>query len=258
MSLFENIKIWNINGTANVPLLQNEVRSIEKRRWYGITLAKSGKIIYRHNGKEYVSDPEHVVFLPQNASYNFECKHSGLFPVINFIASPDFIKKDFCSIKIKNTEQLFKAYKLLEQAILFKNTGGSIKAYSLLYEIFYQIECQQEDRFSDTKILNPVIEMIEERFGDPELSNSNLALSVNISEVYLRKLFNKTYGMPVHKYLLNFRIKKAQSLLSDRTLSITQVSIKTGFSSVYHFCRSFKNETGYTPTQFRERNLEFM
>jgi len=46
------------------------------------------------------------------------------------------------------------------------------------------------------------------------------------------------------------RIQKAKSLLTNGTHTITAVSEECGFSSLYHFCRAFKEKTGMTPTEY--------
>ena len=48
--------------------------------------------------------------------------------------------------------------------------------------------------------------------------------------------------------------RRAKQLLETGNLSVTQVAEKCGFSGVYHFCRSFKNITGLTPTQFAKQS----
>ena len=49
-------------------------------------------------------------------------------------------------------------------------------------------------------------------------------------------------------------IEKAKQLLIARSCNVEDVAEQCGFSSVYHFCRTFKTRTGMTPTQYSRAN----
>ncbi|MBR3994676.1 MAG: helix-turn-helix transcriptional regulator [Clostridia bacterium] len=50
------------------------------------------------------------------------------------------------------------------------------------------------------------------------------------------------------------RIQKAKFLLANGVLTITAISEECGFSSLYHFCRIFKEKTGFTPSEYSKNN----
>ncbi|MFQ9800805.1 MAG: helix-turn-helix domain-containing protein [Clostridia bacterium] len=51
--------------------------------------------------------------------------------------------------------------------------------------------------------------------------------------------------------------KRAKSLLTNGTHTITSISEECGFSSLYHFCRVFKDKTGMTPTEYAKAGKIF-
>ena len=71
-------------------------------------------------------------------------------------------------------------------------------------------------------------------------------------------LFNekvKSYsGFSPLNYLINIRISEAIKLLRNRNISITEISLDTGFYSSQHFSTTFKKLTGFTPGEFRKNN----
>jgi len=71
-------------------------------------------------------------------------------------------------------------------------------------------------------------------------------------------LFNqqvKTYtGFTPINYLINLRIAEAIKLLRKTTLKLTDIALETGFYSSQHFSTTFKKLTGYTPSEFRNKN----
>jgi len=68
------------------------------------------------------------------------------------------------------------------------------------------------------------------------------------------KVKNYTGFSPLN-YLINIRISEAIKLLNQEEESVTTIALTTGFYSSQHFSTTFKKLTGYTPSEFRKRNL---
>jgi AraC-like DNA-binding protein len=72
-------------------------------------------------------------------------------------------------------------------------------------------------------------------------------------------LFNekvKSYsGFSPLNYLINIRISEAIKLLKKPDINVTDIALDTGFYSSQHFSTTFKKLTGYTPSEFRKRNM---
>lgn len=72
-------------------------------------------------------------------------------------------------------------------------------------------------------------------------------------------LFNekvKSYsGFSPINYLINIRISEAIKLLRKPEMNVTDIALDIGFYSSQHFSTTFKKLTGYTPSEFRKRNV---
>ncbi len=87
------------------------------------------------------------------------------------------------------------------------------------------------------------------------ISLEELARIAKFSPFYLNRAFRKQIGIPPHAYQTQIRIQKAKALLKSN-LSISQVAVKTGFSSQSHFGWHFKRVMGVTPKQYvKESNI---
>lgn len=82
-----------------------------------------------------------------------------------------------------------------------------------------------------------------------ELSNNFF-----LSKSYLSSLFKKATGSGVVEYLQHIRIERACELLTNTTLSITEISIQVGYTDYRFFNKSFKKITGVTAHEYRKKN----
>ena len=85
-----------------------------------------------------------------------------------------------------------------------------------------------------------------EKFSLDEMSK---ALFVNGS--YLLRTFKRHTGMTPLCYHHRVRCAKAKDLLTETSLSISQVGEQVGFVSSAHFSHVFRKMTGMTPTEYR-------
>ena len=77
----------------------------------------------------------------------------------------------------------------------------------------------------------------------------NLAKDLYLSKYYLIRKCKRNLGLTPHKFHLQNRIRKAQTLLFTNK-SVTMASVDTGFYDQSHFDRAFKNIVGISPTEF--------
>lgn len=69
---------------------------------------------------------------------------------------------------------------------------------------------------------------------------------------YLSDLFSSVEGKTIEQYFILQRIEKVKELLVYDQLSLTEISYRTGFSSVHHLSSQFKKVTGLTPSHFKK------
>lgn len=84
------------------------------------------------------------------------------------------------------------------------------------------------------------------------LKVSDIARQFNYNEKYLSKLFKQFSGMSLKQYILNQKITQADFLLVDSTISVSEISLRLGFSSYHSFERSYVNFRSMTPTAYRQ------
>ena len=77
---------------------------------------------------------------------------------------------------------------------------------------------------------------------------------LNLSANYFGDLMKKETGKSAQEHLHLKLIDKAKEKIFDTDKTISQVAYELGFQYPQHFSRMFKNETGYSPNEYRSRN----
>lgn len=79
-----------------------------------------------------------------------------------------------------------------------------------------------------------------------------IAARLNYDFGYLSDLFSRTEGITVESYFIQLRLSKVKELLAYDQLSLSEIALETGFSSVHHLSAQFKKLTGITPSEYRQ------
>ena len=87
---------------------------------------------------------------------------------------------------------------------------------------------------------------------DQELTLRALAAASYLSPFHFARLFKKLTGSSPHNYLAGIRATKAQLLLAQTDLSVTEIGARVGYLSGSHFTKAFRLATGATPREFRK------
>jgi len=109
---------------------------------------------------------------------------------------------------------------------------------------------RKEDRFF--KKLN---EIILRNLGDEFFNIQVLCDEMAMSKSQLYRKFSALTNISAAKYIRTLRMKKAKELLQTTSMNITEVGYEVGMKSVSVFSKVFKEEFGYSPTEYVHRDL---
>ncbi|WNR46316.1 AraC family transcriptional regulator [Paenibacillus roseipurpureus] len=86
---------------------------------------------------------------------------------------------------------------------------------------------------------------------DREIQVKDIALAVNLHPGYLQRVFKAVTGQTLVQYLTAIRMEKAQMLLLETDIPISDISEYVGIGSRQYFHMLFKAHTNTTPTEYR-------
>lgn len=95
-------------------------------------------------------------------------------------------------------------------------------------------------------------DLADRYFADP-LDLDTLAAAATVSKYHFNRCFASTYGETPMRYLTRRRIERAQDLLRAANLTVTEVCMLVGFSSLGSFSTRFQQLVGESPSSYRTR-----
>lgn len=102
--------------------------------------------------------------------------------------------------------------------------------------------------------LDKAFKYIEENY-QYNISLKDVSKAAGFSEYHFSRVFKKITDKNFHSYLNEYRIKKAEKLLLDGDITITQISGNCGFNSMVTFNRIFKQIKGCSPTAYMKMRI---
>jgi AraC-like DNA-binding protein len=110
------------------------------------------------------------------------------------------------------------------------------------------INCKFLANEVDREKIEKAREVLIRHIGEP-ITIKELSRKVAINECYLKKGFKELFGTTVFDFYQSQRMEHAKYLLYEKGLSVTEVSLMLGYSSISHFSTAFKRHTGLKPCE---------
>ncbi len=123
--------------------------------------------------------------------------------------------------------------------------------FQLLYE--YEHPIYNISNLADTERQREIIDFIQGNFQN-DLSLARLAEHFHTSEKYFSRYFKEHFRINFSVYLMHQRLTNAKKLLEQSDLSITDIALNSGFQNISYFIRSFHNNYGMSPLQYRKQS----
>ncbi len=98
--------------------------------------------------------------------------------------------------------------------------------------------------------INSIFDYINENLTE-DLTLDKIACIAGFSKFHFSRIFKQYTNLSFYEYLNQQRVKKAERLLLDPNITITDVAMQSGFSSISTFNRVFKTVKECTPTEFK-------
>lgn len=99
------------------------------------------------------------------------------------------------------------------------------------------------------------LEYLDAHFRE-SIGLADVARAAGVHPVHLAQTFRRVYGQTVGERVRALRVDFASRALADREQTIGAIAFRSGFADHSHFVRTFKSETGITPSEYRRALLD--
>lgn len=143
---------------------------------------------------------------------------------------------------------------------------NELKRVSLLFSLFSMLTSSYHA--SDSSYIQKHHDYLPETYFEHALQyiHFNYSKSIHIQDIadyigitrsYLFYIFNKKLQMSPQKYLLNYRMEKAKTLLSSTDTFIKDIARHVGYEDSLAFSKMFRNAAGCSPSDYRKQKTGF-
>lgn len=115
-------------------------------------------------------------------------------------------------------------------------------------------ELQPQVYEGERHLVSRAISLIVADYTDP-ISVSELASALGVTRRTLERAFRNDVGESPAAHSRRLRLRRAQALLQQTSMSVTEVAVATGFAAVAHFSRTYHRATGKDPSNDRHQAI---
>ncbi|HEX2629152.1 MAG TPA: helix-turn-helix transcriptional regulator [Chitinophagaceae bacterium] len=158
------------------------------------------------------------------------------------------------SMRIADPSLVTIMYNVFKESKLY-NGEDQLAIDMLLVQLFGSMIAE---RRSCDKQLPAWVNLIKDAlYASPgDWSLIELAKLADVHPVHLSRQFPKYFKTSLGDYIRTIKVQKALSLLSNKNMSLTEISVECGFADQSHFIRSFKSCHQLTPLHYRKLLLK--
>lgn len=227
--------------------------------------------IFEVNGKEILTPAGSVFIYPKGRTQRYRCVPLNVF-------ENDWVHFDFDDPA--EEEEFLNMGIPMETVVTMPLEFLSYCVKSIAYEKYSENPCKDESaslfmrlmfikireknqnklsgrRSSQFELISTVRNKIYSRPYE-QRSVDSTAHEVRMSRSAFQHAYKKHFGMTFIEDLVRSRVSYAKMLLSTTNMNINDISVSSGYHSYVHFARQFKEQTGFTPSEYRKKAQNVM
>lgn len=215
---------------------------------------KDGDGELRYGEKTVKLQKGKVYMIPADLVFSYSCKTlEKIFFHLSLINKEGYDVlsglKDIFALDFEE-EKFLEMKKSLENPNYYSEISINSIFFSTLVKFFEKFSFSFEEIKTHSELVAKVISFVQKN-PTISLSVEDLARENFVSVSKLRNLFLRETGITIGKYVDDMVFMRAKLLLSDKTVSIAEISRRLDFCDQFYFSRRFREKFGVTPTQFR-------
>ena len=209
------------------------------------------------NGTQIIVHTGDCIYLPMGSGYVVdhappENDQPNGCVAINFVLDAPISAPPF-KMRVSGQQAFHASFLTTIRLWQRKGPGDQALCLSELYRILAHLQEQHRQQYTSGKaqaLLRPAVDYISEHHTKQIIHTSALAEKCGISESYLRKLFQRVYGVAPAEYARQQRLSYARELLASGEYTVSTAAELSGFRDGAYFSREFKKMYQITPAEY--------
>jgi DNA-binding response OmpR family regulator len=105
----------------------------------------------------------------------------------------------------------------------------------------------------DEKFLEKAIKIIEKNIDNPNLNIDKFVNEIGVSRMQLYRKIDALTNMTVKEFVNDIRLKRAEQILTEKKINISEVAYSVGFNDLSYFGKCFKRKYGMSPSEYNQK-----
>lgn len=217
-----------------------------KARPYGaLSLRMRGGGRFDIGGKQFVSDPGDLLYIPAHVPYEAEYSVSEML-VVHF---------SYCSatepqwLRVQNRAAVEAAFlRLLDS---WEQKRSQYEAKSRLYGLLALLSDERVPAEEHSALIR-CVDYMTKHMAEPDLNVERVCRELYVSRSTLQRVFGRQFGLSPQRYLTKLRMERALELLADGSHTVRDTAMACGFSDEKYFSTVFKSTYGFSPSHWKQ------
>lgn len=269
---------WIVDRTFQ--LIHSKISERYPVHWhefYEIHFFVSGEGTHVLNGESYPIVPGTLFFVTPTDLHELIPKVGHVFELYNFIFCEEFLSQDFYDMVFTHSRELHtccmgESYDNIEREFIrIQSETREIRAGStriiqgaverILIDLMRSTASSDEVgkfgslQVSQHRAIQKALVYINHHFRE-KLTLPDVARQAQLSANYFSECFREVTGTQFQSYIQGLRLRFARSLVRATDLPITDICFASGFNTLAHFERAFRQKFGMSPRSMRDSDTQ--
>ncbi len=235
---------------------------------YELFVVTSGVLFLEYNNRQYRVEEGEMLLLPpvappnnrrkgyQSSACTFYWMHFGLENSIDTDDEDTYLIMMPERHRLHHPKRIVILMKQLQDAVRNDSNQRTLDymTTTILCEVFDDIsrieQADNTSRKTQKQIYSDIVDYIKHNIHR-KITVKQIADKFGYNEKYISHMFCQMSGITLKRFILQQKAEAANFFLTDTNLTIEEISTKLGYSDSHNFMRSYKNVTGFAPSEYR-------
>ena len=166
----------------------------------------------------------------------------------------------YAALNANAAEKIIGIWEVIEQELSEQNEEwrgavGNMLSYLMITIARYinsSIKNLSFASFDEWNTVSSAIKIAREEYGNPNLTQEEIAARLFVSKSHFGRIFNKLTGNFFSDYLRDIRLRHVCKLLERSETNVEDIAKSCGFKNMPSFYKNFSAQRGMTPREYRQ------